>query len=168
MILLTLPPSIPLYAFVLSLVGYCFGRLVLAWVASGAKKSNLRHGAIPNNAVGADNAFEAKRLAEEERFELEKRAFFSKVCLTTRATGENLNFGCSLEAPELTVSVLGFCVPSKQIHKTWRLPYFLFRRHSVLHSPRSRPEAPSVPQCLPASSIYSCSKKLWHNEIVHL
>ena len=148
MILTTLPPSVPLYAFVLSLVGYCFGRLVLAWIASGANKSNLRHRTIPNKAAELDNAYQAKRLAEEERFELEKRAFFSKVCLTTRASGGNLIFGCSVEVPELTVSVLAFCMPSKQIHQARGLPYFLFRRHSIFHSTRSRPEAPSVPQRL--------------------
>jgi hypothetical protein len=148
MILATLPPSFPLYAFVLSLVGYCFGRLVLAWIASGAKKSNLRHRTISNNAAELDNAYQAKRLAEEERFELEKRAFFSKVCLLTRTACGSRIFRCSLEALELTMTVMAFGVPSKQIHQAWRLPYFLLRRYSVLHSPRSRPEASSVPQRL--------------------
>jgi hypothetical protein len=117
MILATLPPSFPLYAFVLSLVGYCFDRLVLAWIASGANKSNLRHETIPNNAAELDNSYQAKRLAEEERFELEKRAFFSKVCLLTRAAGGSRIFRCSLEALQLTMTVLAFCMPSKQIHQ---------------------------------------------------
>ena len=111
--------TLPLYAFVLSIVGYCFGRLVLVWISSGVKTSNVKLGVALSNAAEVDSAFEKKRLTEEERFELEKRAFFSKVCLTTRAVGGSSILRGSLEALELTVTVLAFCVPSKQVHSAW-------------------------------------------------
>jgi len=76
----TFPPSLPLYFFVVSLVGYLFGRLVLLWIASGARKSKLGLRAS-SNASGERDATKAKELSDDERFELEKRAFFSKASL---------------------------------------------------------------------------------------
>ena len=71
---------LPCYMFVISIVGYCFGWLVLALVANGAKQSRFRTRALSNAATNRE-LLEREEAAGEESFELEKRAFFSKVSL---------------------------------------------------------------------------------------
>jgi len=61
----------------MSLVGYCFGRIVLAWIAIGANKSKSKLRAF-SMAAELPDKLKAERLANET-FKLEKRAFFSKV-----------------------------------------------------------------------------------------
>jgi hypothetical protein len=159
----TLLPSLPLYAFAISLVGYCFGRLVLAWITIGSSQSNLR----AQLAKTAAEVVDASRAADEERFELEKRAFFSKVSLRSPA-GSASCYSPAGNARNDSMVVVALRVPPKQIHQAWRLPYFLLRRHPILHSTWTRSEAPSISQCLQASCIHRCQKELRHDEILLL
>jgi hypothetical protein len=78
MLVTSLPSSLPYSLFVISVVGYCFGRLALAWIAAGATKSKGKIRALSNTGKKG-SLLKQDGLAAEDRFELEKRAFFSRV-----------------------------------------------------------------------------------------
>jgi hypothetical protein len=84
MLVTSLPSSLPYYLFVISVVGYFFGRLALVWIAAGATKSKEKIQALSNGKKGS--LLKQDELAAEERFELEKRAFFSRVSGSASAT----------------------------------------------------------------------------------
>lgn len=50
---------------------------------------------MPKTSAGVSDASRAASVADEERFELEKRAFFSKVSLRAPMREYHLIFSCS-------------------------------------------------------------------------
>lgn len=101
---------------------------MLKWITLGAKKSKLKIKTLSN---AADKGYLSKKdeVAAEERFELENRAFFSKVslplidCMFLPFQSDHVNKDIDM----------ALRMPPKQVHKARRLPYFLVCWHSILH-----------------------------------
>lgn len=128
---MALPSSLPSYLFVISVVGYFFGRLALTWIAKGAKNSKSRIRAFPH-AGEKGGSSKQEEVAADESFELEKRAFFSRVsfviqlrCLQSHSIDQMID--------------LALCVSPEQVQQARRLPHVLLCWHPVLHRPWTGP-----------------------------